>query len=274
MIDSHQHFWQLSRGDYGWLTPELEPLYRDFLPEDLLPKIDSCAVEQTILVQAAPTVAETEFMLDLASRHPFIAGVVGWVDFEKEDVAEQIRKLASNTKLVGLRPMIQDIPDLDWILRPEIETACHCMREQNLVFDALVLPPHLKNLKTFAERCPELTVVIDHGAKPPIRDMIPDSWFIDMAALAEFPKVSCKISGLVTEASPDWKPQDLQPVIEHLLKIFGPERLLWGSDWPVLELAGTYEQWFGVASDAFADLSEPDRSLIFGENAQRIYLNR
>ncbi|MEM1442090.1 MAG: amidohydrolase family protein [Verrucomicrobiota bacterium] len=274
MLDSHQHFWQLSRGDYDWLTPELTPLYRDFLPEDLLPKLEASGVTETILVQAAATVAETEFMLSLAEQNDFISGVVGWVNFGEAVATAEIERLAAHSKLVGFRPMIQDIPDKDWMLRPQNERAYQCLIEQNLVFDALVLPQHLKNLHTLANRFPDLSVVIDHGAKPPIREAIPDSWFHEMASLAEMPQINCKVSGLVTEASDNWKPEDLQSVIQHLLSSFGPERLLWGSDWPVLEMAGTYEQWFGVARTAFADLPESEQAAIFGNNARRIYLKR
>ncbi|MEM6916313.1 MAG: amidohydrolase family protein [Verrucomicrobiota bacterium] len=272
-IDSHQHFWKLSRGDYGWLTPEFEPLFRDFLPEDLLPKLKTCDVDQTILVQAAPTIDETRFLLELAGRHEFIAGVVGWVDFGNPDAEAHIRELSRDPKLVGLRPMIQDIADDDWMLRKENEPAYRCMIEENLVFDALVLPRHLPNLQTLVQRFPALRVIIDHGAKPPIREKIPDSWFSDMASLSTFPQISCKVSGLVTEAAPEWTREDLEPVIQHLLERFGPDRLLWGSDWPVLEMAGKYEEWFQVSQIAFQNLTEPERQGIFGDNAKRLYLN-
>ena len=272
IIDAHQHFWKPSRGDYGWLTPELELLYRDFLPRDLKPLLDSCGVEKTILVQAAPTRAETEFMLELAREHEFIAGVVGWFDFEAADAAAQIGDLSGDPLLLGLRPMIQDIPDVDWILRSQNEAAFAAMVNHHLVFDALVLPIHLKNLLSVVVRFPDLSVVIDHAAKPSIREGVQESWFREMEDLAQHPQVSCKVSGLVTEAGPDWKPGDLTPVIDHLIAVFGPNRLIWGSDWPVLNLAGDYGQWFEVANEALQECTETDRSAVFGGNAERIYL--
>ncbi|MDF1658871.1 MAG: amidohydrolase family protein [Verrucomicrobiales bacterium] len=272
IIDAHQHFWKTSRDDYGWLTPDLEVLYRDFLPKDLKPLLDSCGVGKTILVQAAPSRAETDFMLELAREHTFIAGVVGWVNFEATDVVAQISEMSAEKLLVGLRPMIQDIPDPDWILRPEIEPAFQTMVNHHLVFDALVLPVHLKNLLSIAERFPDLKIVIDHAAKPPIRDGVPQSWFSEIKALAQYPQVTCKLSGLVTEAGENWKPEDLRPVIDHLLSSFGPGRLIWGSDWPVLNMAGDYHQWIEVAKEATNKLTSDECSAIFGGNAEKTYL--
>lgn len=272
IIDAHQHFWKLERDDYGWLTPDLKDLYRDFLPEDLKPHLDFCGIDRTILVQAAPTIKETQFLLNLAKENEFIAGVVGWIDFESSDATEQVSDFAGNRRLVGLRPMIQDIPDPEWILRPQNEPVFQAMANHHLVFDALVLPIHLKHLHAVVDRHPDLTVVIDHAAKPPIQNAIPESWFEDIASLAAYPKVSCKLSGLITEAATDWKPEDLSPVIDHLLSSFGPDRLIWGSDWPVLNLAGDYRQWYQTSQNALRFLTEPQLASIFGGNAQRIYL--
>ena len=165
-IDSHQHFWRLDRGDYGWLTPQLAPIYRDFSPDDLAPVLARHDIARTILVQAAPTVAETEFMLEIASRTPWVAGVVGWVEFTAEDAPETIARLAADRTLVGLRPMVHDIADVDWLARADLAPAIRAMIEHDLVFDALVKPPHLPALRRFIERFPELRIVIDHGAKP------------------------------------------------------------------------------------------------------------
>ena len=164
-IDSHQHFWRLERGDYGWLSPALEPIYRDYLPADLEPQLARAGIGSTILVQAAPTVAETRYLLELAQQHAFIAGVVGWVDFEKPDAPEVIEALALDTKLVGLRPMIQDIPDPLWMLNPELGAAFDAMIDHDLVFDALVLPKHLDPLRELASQYPELRMVVDHGCQ-------------------------------------------------------------------------------------------------------------
>lgn len=272
IIDSHQHFWKPGRGDYGWLTPELEKLYRDFLPADLEPLLDQCGVDRTILVQAAPTEAETGFMLGLAGETDFIAGVVGWTDFESGDVAANIERLAADPLLVGLRPMVQDLPDDDWLDRPALAPAFEAMIAHDLVFDALLHPRHLSRLLPVLERHPELTVVVDHAAKPTLRDGVTREWFDDIAAVARHPDVRCKLSGLVTEARADWTAGDLVPVVDHLLLHFGPGRLVWGSDWPVLTLAGTYPQWWETAQALLARLSDTERDAIFGGNAAELYL--
>jgi L-fuconolactonase len=167
-IDSHQHFWRLARGDYDWLTTELAPIHRDFIPDDLAPLLDAAGVDRTVLVQAAPTAAETDFLLELARTAPFVAGVVGWTDFEAPDAADRIGELAKRPGLVGLRPMIQDLPDPEWMLRPEVTAAVRAMAAMDLRFDALVKPPHLPALLAFARRHPGLRMVVDHGGKPDI----------------------------------------------------------------------------------------------------------
>ena len=272
LIDSHQHFWRISRGDYGWLGPDLTPLYRDYGPDDLQPVLDRHSIERSILVQAAPTVAETEFLLDTAAAAPFVAGVVGWVEFTVPDAAEIMTKLAANPLIVGFRPMVQDIPDNDWLVRPDLSAAFRAMIERSLVFDALVLPRHLSRLLVVADRNPELTIVIDHGAKPAIRDGSLDPWRADMAAAAARPNIVCKLSGLVTEARPEWSVDHLRPYVDHLLEVFGPERLLCGSDWPMVNLAGGYDLWRESSLQLVASLSEIERAAVLGGTAARIYL--
>jgi L-fuconolactonase len=274
MIDAHQHFWRTARGDYGWLTSALGAIYRDFMPDDLAPMLARHGITGTILVQAAPTVAETRFMLDIARDTPFVKGVVGWTEFEAAYAPAAIAELATDPLLVGLRPMVQDIADDDWLLRPALKPALDAMTAHHLVFDALVLPRHLPRLKTFIERNPELSVVIDHGAKPFIRDRVMEPWATDIAAVAAFPHVMCKLSGLVTEAAPDWQPSDIVPYAAHILKTFGPRRVLFGSDWPVVNLGGGYDRWRETALGAIAHLNEADRAAILGGNAQRLYLSR
>lgn len=273
MIDAHQHFWQLSRGDYGWLTPEAGLIYRDFGPDDLRPILAQHRIARTILVQAAPTIGETEFMLDLAARTPFVAGVVGWVDFTAADARDRIEALAQNPLLVGLRPMVQDISDDDWLLRDDLAPAIAAMIAHDLVFDALVLVCHLPRLARFVERYPDLRVVIDHGAKPHIRDRGFAPWQQAIAPLAANPRVVCKLSGLVTEASADWTADDVRPYCDELLRLFGPERLLWGSDWPVVNLAGGYDRWREVAWASLAGLTSTERDAVLGGNAEKLYLS-
>jgi L-fuconolactonase len=273
-IDAHQHFWRVARGDYGWLTPALGAIHRDFGPGDLAPILARHGIDATILVQAAPTIAETRFLLDLAEETPFVAGVVGWAPFAAPDAAECIARLAEDAKLVGLRPMVQDEGDDDWLLRPALRAAFEAMIAHDLVFDALVLPRHLSRLVRVLERHPDLRVVVDHGAKPRIRDGVLVPWAAAMADVAAHPQVACKLSGLVTEAPPGTGRETLRPYIETILGLFGPARLVWGSDWPVVELAGGYDRWHNLARDALSGLDPAALADVFGGNAERIYLSR
>jgi L-fuconolactonase len=274
VIDSHQHFWRLERGDYGWLTPALAPIHRDFGPGDLAPILTRHGIAHTILVQAAPTLDETAFLLAIAQRTPFVAGVVGWADFDTPAAPATIATLSSDRLLVGLRPMVQDLADDDWLARPSLAPAFEAMIAHDLVFDALVRPHHLPRLSAVLERHPALAVVIDHGAKPDIRGRGIVAWRHAMAAIAAFPRVSCKLSGLVTEAPPEAGASAIRPYIDTLVDLFGPHRLLWGSDWPVVELAGGYDRWRALALDAIAPLSAADRAQVLGGNAARVYLSR
>lgn len=270
-LDAHQHFWAVARGDYGWLTPDLGPIYRDFLPDDLGPILQKWGIEGTILVQAAPTVSETRFMLKLAQETPFVKGVVGWVDFESDSAPALLDQLAQDPHLVGIRPMIQDIADVDWMLNPQFAPVFDAIVRNDLVFDALTLPQHLNALHTLAQRHPTMRIVIDHGSKPLIATGQIDGWAADMTALAGLENTSCKLSGLVTEAGETWQIEDLAPYVTHLLQAFGPDRLIWGSDWPVCTLAATYDAWMNATSQILAPLSEDERAAVMGENAARLY---
>jgi L-fuconolactonase len=271
MIDAHQHFWRLDRGDYGWLTPALAPIYRDFGPGDLRPLLIRHGIEKTMLVQAAPTLAETRYLLDLAGTTDFVAGVIGWVDFEARNAPDIIASLATDPTLVGVRPMVQDIPDDDWLMKSELAPTFEALVAHGVVFDALVLPRHLPRLISLIERHPNLAVVVDHGGKPPIRDGVREPWASDMAAIAANSRVVCKLSGLVTEAAPGWTTADLRPYVDHLIDVFGPRRLLWGSDWPVVNLAGGYERWRQATDRLLAPLASEERRAVLGENAARVY---
>jgi L-fucono-1,5-lactonase len=272
-IDAHQHFWRLDRKDYGWLTPAAGAIYRDCMPADIEPLLARHGIAATVLVQAAPTVAETDFLLAVAANAPFVAGVVGWVDFAAPDAVATIARLASNPLLVGLRPMVQDLTDDEWLLRTDLAPGFAAMARHGLVFDALVLPRHLPRLLVFLDRHPNLRVVLDHGGKPQIREARLDPWRADVAAIAARPHASCKLSGLVTEAAAAWRTDDLRPVAEHLGAVFGPDRLLWGSDWPVVERARGYDAWRSASLELLAPLAEPDRRSVLGGNAARIYLS-
>ena len=269
IIDAHQHFWQLDRGDYGWLTPALAPLYRDFAPEDLAPLLDQHGIGGTILVQAAPSLAETEFLLNIAAKTPFVLGVVGWVDFESPKAAADIARLAANPKLVGLRPMIQDIADDGWMLRDALTPAFEAMITHDLTFDALVLPRHLPHLRSLLARHSKLRTVIDHAAKPEIAAGHFTNWASDMALLARDSRAYCKLSGLLTEAGDAWTTASLQPYIAHMFEHFGGDRLIWGSDWPVLTLAAPYEDWFNLAQSFTRNHGAEGK--VFGQNTLAAY---
>jgi len=270
-IDAHQHFWDPARGDYGWLTADLPALFKPFGPEDLAPHLAAHGISGTVLVQAAPSLAETEYLLDIASRTPFVRGVVGWIDFEQPEQRDALERLARHPLLKGLRPMIQDIADPDWMLRPALDWAFKALIAHDLAFDALVLPGHLANLRILIDRYPDLRVVIDHGAKPQIRDGAFEPWASDIARLARETGAFCKCSGLVTEARADWTPTDLSPYLDHLLGSFGPERLIFGSDWPVLTLAGDYSGWFDTVNQAIGHWTQQQQAAVLGGNASRFY---
>jgi L-fuconolactonase len=274
-IDAHHHFWQLARGDYGWLTPTLAPIYRDFGPSDLAPLLQARGIDKTILVQAAPTFAETLYLLEIAERTPFVAGVVGWIDFDAADAAQMVAKVATDHPvLVGLRPMLHDIADDDWLLRPNLAAVFDAMAARGLVFDALARPQHLPRVQKICERHPNLTVVVDHIAKPLIRDKQFDPWRADLAAVARCANTVCKLSGVATEAASDWSIADIKPYVDHVLASFGPQRLLWGSDWPVVDLAGGYGRWRDASQTLLAPLDVAARDAILGGTAARIYLGR
>jgi L-fuconolactonase len=272
-IDAHQHFWRVDRGDYGWLAPTLTPLYRDYLPHDLVPHLKAAGVAATILVQAASTEAETRFLLGIAQSTPFVAGVVGWVDMEAPDVGERLAALVKegNGYLKGIRPMIQDIADPHWILSPRLDRAFDALEALDLRFDALVRPIHLEPLLKRLEQRPNLKVAIDHAAKPDIAAGARTEWAKRLAALASRTSARCKLSGLLTEAKPGADSRDLAPFVEQIIAAFGAGRIMWGSDWPVLNLASDYSTWHTMARRLVAGLTVRERGLVFGGVAAEFY---
>jgi L-fuconolactonase len=272
-IDAHHHLWSLARGDYGWLTPDLTPLYRDFALPDLMPHLAAATIEGTILVQAAPTEAETRYLLEIANNAGVVRGVVGWTDFDAADAVARVDALCAQPMLVGLRPMVQDIADDNWLLRPALALPLTAMARGGLVFDALVKPRHLQNLLQIVDRHSNLTFVLDHCGKPALASGETASWQRDIARLAERPNIVCKLSGLVTEAKPDWQVDDLRRTVDHALASFSPQRVLWGSDWPVVDLAGGYASWIAATGTLLADLSPHEKADILGGTAARIYLS-
>jgi len=273
IIDAHQHYWKLERGDYDWLTSDLANLYRDFMPDDLRPLLTANGVVGTIAVQAAATEAETLFLLELAKTNPTILGVVGWVDMEVPDAIARIDHLLDigGGLLKGFRPMIQDIEDIDWILKPSLDPIFKALEERDLVFDALVLPKHLRNLEARLIKHPNLRVVIDHAGKPPIAQRSRSGWIAAMKRLAQLPNVYCKLSGLVTEADNEWREADIQPYINDIFKLFSPQRVIWGSDWPVLNIASNYDVWFDLARRNCESFDASARDGVFGKTAVECY---
>ncbi|MBW8722070.1 MAG: amidohydrolase family protein [Polaromonas sp.] len=260
LIDAHQHFWKLADRTGHWPPAALEAIYRDFGPTDLRPELERCRVSGTVLVQSLPS--------------PFVLGVVGWVDMLAADAPAQIEALARHPKLKGLRPMLQDLPDTQWISNPALDPALHAMQAGGLAFDALVLPRHLPALQTMACRHPSLSIVIDHAAKPEIALERLEPWRAYLDALASLPQVHCKLSGLLTEAGACPTAQALGPYVDHVLKVFGVRRVIWGSDWPVLELAADYPGWLAMARDlcrAHPGMDDAGMAAIFGGNARRLY---
>lgn len=266
-IDAHQHFWQIADRAGQWPPAECTALHRDFAPDDLLPFLAEAGIDGTVLIQSLPSEADTAFLLGLAARMPVVKAVVGWTDLKAPTAPIAIARLARDPKLRGLRPMLQDIADAAWIVDPAVAPAVAAMVGHDLVFDALVQPRHLTHLLTFAERHPDLRIVIDHGAKPAIGERGMDAaWRRAMAALAARPNVACKLSGLLSEAG--GRAEAARPYAEALVVLFGPDRLIWGSDWPVLNLAGSYRPWLDLCR---AIVPPAQHEAVFGGNAVAVY---
>jgi L-fuconolactonase len=279
-IDAHHHLWRMARGDYAWLntgSPALQPLRRDFEPADYESLRAQFDIGQTVVVQAAPTTAETEHLLALAARSPWIGGVVGWVDLADPASVATLERWAADPAFKGVRPMLQDLPDPRWIASAPHPSVIDAVQRLGLVVDALVRPQHLPALKEFAQRHPRLRIVVDHGAKPPMRTGEPQSyWRTHLAALARQPQIFCKVSGLLTEITNrdvTWREQidAVRGVWNHLLDCFGPGRLIWGSDWPVLSLAADYGRWTAICEALIGELPAVDQARVWWRNAANFY---
>ncbi len=269
MIDAHFHIWQLSRGDYGWLNSAMGSIYRDITLDDWRRESRPRGVNAGVLVQAAPTEAETCFLLQQAQHAADVLGVVGWVDLLAPLAPARIAALAAQPgKLKALRPMLQDIADPDWILQEALQPAFEAMLACDLAFDALVKPAHLPRIAVIARRYPTLRIVIDHAAKPDIAHGQWAHWADGLALLAPQSQVACKLSGLWTEAAPDTPVAALAPYVRYVLDCFGASRVLWGSDWPVLERAGDYAAWNAAATGT---LSAAQHAEVTDAVARRVY---
>ena len=266
MIDAHQHFWQVSRFDYPWMSSDLGVLYRDYLPHDLASILERNGVDQTVLVQASNSVAESRWLLELADANSFIAGVVGWVDLT------QLDELCAHPKFKGVRHLVESEPDDEWLIQPAVLASLQKLASRGLTYDLLVHTRHLKYVPQVVESCPELRFVIDHLAKPPIARNEINEWSEAMKPVAAFPNVHCKLSGLVTEANwTSWQTDDLRPYVDKVLELFGPDRMMFGSDYPVCLLAASYDRVLESFQELLQDLSDADRDKIFSTNAERFY---
>jgi L-fuconolactonase len=271
LIDTHAHLWSLARGDYDWLTPDIKPLYRDFGWEDYIADSRQCAPEGVILVQAAATVAETEWLLSVAVRHKAISGVVGWIDFASPVDASRMSGLIASG-LLGVRPMLQDMANADDMLSPKCAETYEILCDLGLVFEALVRPHQLPVIAALARRYPKLQIVLDHGGKPAIANSAWQPWADAIADLACFDSVACKLSGLITEADDTADAETLSPYVAHLHNSFGDDRLIWGSDWPVVTQRTSFADWYDQATLLASRLGIAPTAL-FGGNARRIYLS-
>ena len=277
-IDAHQHFWHPSRRDYGWLEAlqgeTARRLQRPILPAELAPVLAQHHIDKTVLVQAAPTEAEGDFLIALAEQHAFIAGAVVWMNLESPEFEARLAERRRHPKFVGVRPMIQDIADPSWMLQPSVKRAFGALSEQGVCFDFLIKPHQLEPTLQILAEYPRLRAVIDHVAKPDIRARQVEPWRSLMQRVAAHENVYCKLSGMVTEADHEaWTPADLAPYVADAVLFFEPERLMFGSDWPVCTLAGTYAQVLSALESTLAPLrlSEPDLARIFGGTAWEFY---
>ena len=272
-IDAHHHLWKYSAAEYGWISPEMRVLRRDFLPADLEKLMHHFGIEGTVAVQARQTLQETEWLLELARQHSLIRGVVGWVPLtEGARVRRHLEKFAGNHKFRGVRHVIQDEADPRYILREDFNAGVRSLLESGLRYDILIFEKHLPAAIEFVDRHPKQTFILDHVAKPRIKDHILSPWDSNLREIAKRPNVYCKLSGMVTEADPKrWKPTDLQPYIDVVLSAFGPQRLMYGSDWPVMLLAGDYVKWYGVVTNAISKLSKAEQDRVMGGTAMEAY---
>ena len=270
-IDSHQHFWKYSEAEYGWMKPDWS-IRRDYLPKDLEPELKACGLDGCVAVQARQTYEESRWLLELADASPIVRGVVGWVDLRSDKVDDQLRSLATNKKFVGVRHVVQDEPDDAFMLDGNFQRGIGRLKHFNLTYDVLIYPRQLQAAIRLVSNFPEQAFLLDHIAKPFIKDGTIEPWKTQIREFAKHPNVCCKVSGMVTEANwKSWKPHDFQPYLETVLDAFGIDRLMYGSDWPVALLTGTYRQVYQLAYDFVAPLGDGAIEKFFGSNSTKFY---
>jgi L-fuconolactonase len=275
VIDAHQHFWQLgNRGfDYRWLVaPALARIHRSYLPADLKPLMERVGVKRSIFVQTQHHLEENRWALKLADKHDWIAGIVGWIDLASPECEAQLLEFREYPKFVGVRHVTQDEPDDDFIVREDVLRGLRVLEKHRVPFDLLFYVKHLRHAATLARKLPELPMVIDHLAKPAIKMHRRDDWLPHLVEAAKHPNTYCKLSGMITEADHErWTVENLRPYVQTALELFGPRRCMFGSDWPVCELAGSYERVYLALVDALGPISPSERAEIFGGTAIRFY---
>ena len=271
-IDSHQHFWEYNPTDYGWMGPDMGKLRRDYLPGELGTILKNVGLDGSVAVQARQIPEETEWLLSLAAENPLIKGVVGWVDLRSESVEGELERFAANEKLKGVRHVLQDEEDDKFMLRGDFLRGIAVLAKFGLAYDILIFPRHIKYAVDLVNRFPSQRFVVDHIAKPFIKKAQIEPWRTDMRELAAAENVWCKVSGMVTEAVWDkWKKQDFKPYIEAVLEMFGVDRLMFGSDWPVCTVGAEYEQVLEIAGEFINSVSPQEQAKIMGANAIDFY---
>jgi L-fuconolactonase len=271
-IDSHQHFWQYNPAEHVWMTDAMAALKRDFLPNDLAPLLKSVEFDASVAVQARQILAETDWLLALADQYDFICGVVGWVDLRADDVRSQLQRYASHSKFKGVRHIVEDEPDVEFLLLPDFHRGIRVLSEFGLTYDLLLRPAHLPVALKLVQEFPEQPFVVDHIAKPRIKDRAIEPWRSDLEKLAKCKNVSCKLSGMVTETNwQRWKPEDFTPYLNIVLDAFGADRVMIGSDWPVCTLSGEYQPVMDVVTDYLRRLPAETQEKVLGGNCARFY---
>lgn len=271
-IDAHHHLWQYSPAEYGWIDGKMAALRQDFLPEDLRAEMRSASIDGAITVQARQTIEETRWLLDLADRNDEIRGVVGWAPIAGEELPAVLDEFANRPRLKGLRHVVQAEPDENFLLREDFNRGIRALRDTGLVYDILIYERQLPQAIRFVDEHPEQAFVLDHIAKPRIREGVLEPWRTQIRELARREHVACKLSGVVTEADwKDWSLESLRPYLDTVMEVFGPQRIMVGSDWPVCLVACGYAQWFGLLEQYLGGFSQTEQDSMFGGNAGRIY---
>ena len=267
-VDAHQHFWIYDQREYGWIDDSMAALRRDFLPADLKPELERNGFQGCVAVQARQTLEETRWLLEMAEQSPFILGVVGWVDLRSPQLRFELESFAGESKLVGIRHIVQSEPDERFLLQPDFLRGIAMLEEFDLAYDILIYTRLLPVAAEFVARFPRQRFVLNHMAKPPIKGGAPDAWARGIQELAAFPNVYCKVSGLVTEADwQEWKPEHLRPYLDVAFECFGPSRLMIGSDWPVCTVAASYARVMDLVKGYLGKYTANDREAVLGGNA-------